>query len=220
MAEVIIFGVRDFAQLAHFYLTTDTEHHVAGFTVNREYLPTDEKAFGLQVFPFEDLRATCPPENFALFAPMSHLRMNKLRASIYQEGKSSGYQFVSYVSSHATVFQPERIGDNCFILEDNTIQPFVTIGNNVVIWSGNHIGHHSVIADHVFFTSHVVLSGHCKVDQYSFFGVNATIRDGIHIAEGTLVGMSACVIQDTDPWGVYTGVPAKKGPRLSKDMDI
>ncbi len=64
---------------------------------------------------------------------------------------------ISYVSSKATVFPGAPIGDNCFILEDNTIQPFTSIGNNVVLWSGNHIGHHSVIKDHVSFTSHVVL---------------------------------------------------------------
>ena len=89
------------------------------------------------------------------------------------------------------------IGDNCFILEDNTIQLFTTIGNNVVMWSGNHIGHHSVIKDHVFFASHLVLSGHCIVEPFSFLGVNSTIRDGIHIAEGSLIAMSASIVKDT-----------------------
>jgi acetyltransferase-like isoleucine patch superfamily enzyme len=108
-----------------------------------------------------------------------------------------------------------QIGENCFIFEDNTIQPFVTIGNNVVMWSGNHIGHHSVIKDNVFFTSHVVLSGHCTVEPYSWLGVNATIRDGLTIAEGSLVAMGACLTKNTKSWGVYMGMPAKI--RLSKD---
>lgn len=220
MAKVIIFGERDFAELAHFYLTTDTEHQVAGFTVNREYMPTNQKVFGLPVFPFEDLRETCPPESFALFAPMSHRRMNRCRAAIYQAGKSWGYRFVSYISSRATVFHSDRIGDNCFILENNTIQPFVTIGNNVVLWSGNYIGHHSLIADHVFFSGHVAVGGHCTVAQYSFFGVNSAIRDGVHIREGTLVGMSACITRDTTAWGIYKGVPARRGPTESRELDI
>jgi acetyltransferase-like isoleucine patch superfamily enzyme len=77
-----------------------------------------------------------------------------------------------------------------------------------------------VIKDHVLFTSHVVLSGHCIVESYSFFGVNATIRDGLHIAEGSLIAMGACVIRDTEPWGIYKGNPAKKGEGSSKDLEL
>jgi hypothetical protein len=33
MSRVIVFGLRDFASLAHFYLTHDPEHEVVAFTV-------------------------------------------------------------------------------------------------------------------------------------------------------------------------------------------
>ena len=112
------------------------------------------------------------------------------------------------------------IGENCFILEDNTLQPFTPIGDNVVMWSGNHIGHHGIVKDHVFFTSQVTLSGHCTVEPYCFFGVNSTIRDGVTLGEGTLVAMAACITKDTDAWGVYKGIPAKKGAVSSRDVDL
>ena len=38
-----------------------------------------------------------------------------------------------------------------------TIQPFVRIGSNVTLWSGNHIGHDATIGDHCFIASHVVI---------------------------------------------------------------
>ena len=143
--------------------------------------------------------------------------MNRNREKIYLEGKARGYEFISYISSKATICD-NQIGENCFILEDNTIQPFTSIGNNVVLWSGNHIGHHGRIDDHVFFTSHVVLSGHCHVKSYSFFGVNATIRDYLTIGEGTLVAMGSSVTKATDDWGVYLGNPARKGPKPSNEV--
>ena len=220
MAKVIIYGVQDFAQLAHFYLQHDSEHEVVAFSVNEQYLPEARSFEGLPVVAFESIEQTYAPADFSLFAPMSPSRMNRLRESVYRQIKGKGYQLISYVSSKATVFPGVPIGDNCFILEDNTIQPFTTIGNNVVLWSGNHIGHHSVIKDHVSFTSHVVLSGHCVVEPFSFFGVNATIRDRLHIAEGSLIAMSASVTKDTEPWGVYKGNPAKKGKVSSKDLDF
>lgn len=220
MAKVIIFGIQDFAQLAKFYLHHDSEHEVAAFSVHERYLPEVKTFEGLPVVAFETVEKTYPPSEFKFFAPMSPSRMNKLRESVYHQIKQKGYEMISYVSSKATVFLGAPIGDNCFILEDNTIQPFTSIGNNVVLWSGNHIGHHSLIKDHVSFTSHVVLSGHCVVESYSFFGVNATIRDGIHIAEGSFIAMAAAITKDTEPWGVYKGNPAKKGEKLSNELDF
>ena len=209
MAKVVIFGLLDTAELAHYYLENDSEHEVVAFTVSREYLKNKEFR-GLPVVAFEDLATVYPPKKYHLFAPMTAKKMNTLREQIYKEGKEKGYDFITYISSKATVCDNE-IGENCFILEDNTIQPFTKIGNNVVLWSGNHIGHHGIIKDHVFFTSHVVLSGHCIVESHCFFGVNATIRDYTHLAQGSLIAMGASLtIQETEEWGVYVGNPAKK----------
>ena len=220
MAKVIIFGIQDFAELAHFYLTNDTEHEVAAFSVSNDYLPPDDTYCGLPVVSFEDVTEQYPPAEFGFFAPMSPRNMNRVRESVYLSIKEKGYDCISYVSSRATVFPGAEIGENCFILEDNTLQPYTPIGNNVVMWSGNHIGHHGVIKDHVMFTSHVVLSGHCTVGPYCYFGVNSSIRDGLTIAEGSMIAMGASVTRDTEPWGVYMGVPAKKGKTPSSDLDL
>jgi sugar O-acyltransferase (sialic acid O-acetyltransferase NeuD family) len=219
MADVIIFGVQDFAQLAHYYLEHDSPHKVIAFSVSREYLPESKTFCGLPVVAFEEVENIYPVNEYSFFAPLSPRKMNRLREKVYNEIKAKGYPLISYVSSKATIFN-NKIGENCFILEDNTLQPFTDIGNNVVLWSGNHIGHHGKIEDHVTFTSHVVLSGHCLVKKYSFFGVNSTIRDGVTIEEGTLVAMDASIVKNTEPWGVYKGSPAKKGEILSKDLDF
>lgn len=209
MAKVIIFGILDTAELAHWYIENDSDHDVVAFTVHKQY--KQENSFrGLPLVAFEDITDTYPPDEYLLFAPMTGKNMNRLRENVYLEGKRKGYNFISYISSKATVCGNE-IGENCFILEDNTLQPFTKIGNNVVLWSGNHIGHHGEIKDHVFFTSHVVMSGHCIIESYCFFGVNATIRDYSHLKQGTLLAMGASLVnQETEEWGVYVGNPAKK----------
>jgi sugar O-acyltransferase (sialic acid O-acetyltransferase NeuD family) len=209
VSKVVIFGIKDFSELAHYYLEHDSTHEVVAFSVNRSYLPEEAVFRGLPVVPFEEVQDLHPPGEYMFFAPMSPKNMNRDREQIYNAVKGKGYDCISYVSSRATLFDNE-IGENCFILENNTIQPFTKIGNNVVLWSGNHIGHHSVIHSHVTFTSHVVMSGHCDIGSYSFFGVNSTLRDGLRIAEGTFVAMAAAVVQDTEAWGVYKGNPAVK----------
>jgi sugar O-acyltransferase (sialic acid O-acetyltransferase NeuD family) len=211
--KVVVFGALDTAELAHYYLEHDSDYDVVAFTVNQEYL--NEQTFkGLPIVPFEEVENLYPPDQNYFFAPMTARKMNTLREKIYNDAKLKGYEFISYVSSKATTFG-NHIGENCFILEDNTLQPFTSIGNNVVLWSGNHIGHHGRIDDHVFFTSHVVLSGHCHVKSHCFLGVNATVRDYTCLEEGTLVAMGACITKDTEEWSVYLGNPAKKRDGLN-----
>jgi len=212
-SRIVIFGTLDTAELAHWYLENDSPYSVAAFTVNKEYMDRDTFK-DRPVVPFEELEQHYPPSEYRLFAPMTGVKMNNVRKKIYEEGKAKGYDFISYVSSKATVCDNE-IGENCFILEDNTLQPFTKIGNNVVMWSGNHIGHHGIIEDHVFFTSHVVLSGHCHVKERAWFGVNSTIRDYTTIGEGSLIGMGALITKDTEPNGLYIGAPAKKQERTA-----
>ncbi|UOB55694.1 acetyltransferase [Burkholderia pyrrocinia] len=219
MANVILFGLQDYAELAHYYLEHDSPHTVAAFCVNRQYLPESGTFKGLPVIAFEDVVESHPPGEFSFFAPMSPKRMNREREKIFNELKARGYSLISYVSSRATVCH-NTIGENCFILEDNTLQPFTTIGNNVVLWSGNHIGHHGRVGDHVTMTSHVVMSGHCDIGAYSFVGVNATLRDGVTIGEGTFVTMASAITKSTEPWSVYKGNPAVKLAMASTDLKI
>ena len=220
MADVVIFGVQDFASLAHFYLRHDSPHTAVAFTVHRAYLPESRTFEGLPVVPFEELESHYPPDRACAFAPMSHRRMNRLRQEIFGAFKSRGYELISYVSSRATCFPGTPIGQNCFVLEDNTIQPFTTIGDNVVLWSGNHLGHHSVIRDHAFVTSHVVISGHCDIGPNSFLGVNATFKDQVKLAEGTLVGMGAIIGKDTEPWSLYKADATRASKVSSADLDF
>ena len=214
--KVIIFGSKDLAELAHYYLTNDSDYEVVAFTVNKEYL-IEDTFLGLPIVPFEDIESLYPPSEYLFFAPMTGIKMNTVRKNIYEEGKKKGYKYISYISSKATVCG-NKIGENCFILEDNTLQPFTSIGNNVVMWSGNHIGHHGKIEDHVFFTSHVVLSGHCHVKERAWFGVNSTIRDGVVIGEGSLIAMGSLITKNVDDNGFYIGSPAKKQEKSALEV--
>lgn len=206
--NVIIFGIGNIAEVAYYYLLNDTSCNVVSFTLEKEYIKETTNKFGLPVVPFEDLEKLYPPHEYLLFAPCSGTNLNKFRERIYNEGKHKGYSFYTYISSKASIFT-KNIGENCFILEDNTIQPYTKIGNNCILWSGNHIGHHSIIEDHVFITSHVVVSGMCLVKKYCYIGVNASLRDNITLEEGSVVGMGASITKNTDGYAIYMGTPAK-----------
>jgi sugar O-acyltransferase (sialic acid O-acetyltransferase NeuD family) len=206
MAKLILFGTGDIAQIANYYFETDSEHEVIAFTVDKKFM-NGNSFEGKPLVAFEEINKKFPPKEFKMFIAMSYAKMNKLRAEKCIQAKSTGYELVSYVSSRCSYLSQFKPGENCFIFEDNTIQPFVKIGNNVTLWSGNHIGHHSEIRDNNFISSHVVLSGHCIIEPNCFLGVNSTIAHRVHIARETLVGAGAIITKDTVEKGVY--VPAK-----------
>jgi sugar O-acyltransferase (sialic acid O-acetyltransferase NeuD family) len=200
--KLVIFGTGDVARLAHVYFVRDAGYDVVAFSVDRAYR-TSETFGGLPLVAFEDVPTTCPPSSHQMFVAIGYGQMNHGRAAKYAEAKALGYELATYVSSKCTWLSDNPPGDNCFILEDNTIQPFVKIGNDVTLWSGNHIGHDAVIEDHCFISSHVVISGHVRVGEYCFLGVNATIRNAVTIAPETLVGAGSIIMTDTDLKSVY-----------------
>lgn len=190
--KLIIFGTGQIAELAYYYFSSDSEYSVQAFSVDKEYIESED-FFELPVIAFEEIQASFPPEDYEMFIALSYSEVNSIRKKKYFAAREKGYKLASYISSRATILNDMSIGDNCFILENNTIQPFVSIGNNVTLWSGNHIGHHSEICDHVFMASHVVVSGGVHIGSQSFLGVNATLRNNISIGEGCVIGAGALV---------------------------
>ena len=215
MARLVIFGTGDIGRLAKFYFTRDSPHEVVAFTVDAEYRRGDSFE-GLPLVDSSEVVSRFSPDQHEMFVAISYARMNQVRAAKYEQMKHAGYRLASYVSTRCSYLSDHPPGDNCFILEDNTIQPFVRIGSNVTLWSGNHIGHDSVIEDHCFITSHVVVSGNVRIHPYCFIGVNATLRNSIVIASETLVGAGAVIMKDTEAKGVYL---PRRAERFTKDSD-
>lgn len=202
MQKVVIFGTEKMAELAHFYFAHDSEYEVVAFTANEQYI-IDKQFNGLPLVPFEEVETKYPPDKFKMFIAIGYKKLNTLRAQIYFQAKDKGYELTSYISSKATCWGDTEIGDNCFILENQVLQPFITIGNNVIIWSGNHFGHNVVIGDHCWLASHIVVSGNVRIDPYCFIGVNASFRDGVTVGRESIIGAGALILGNVKDKSVY-----------------
>jgi sugar O-acyltransferase (sialic acid O-acetyltransferase NeuD family) len=203
MSDVVLFGSGDFARVARVYLDADSPHRVVAFTAHERYIESPELG-GLPVVPFETLAESHPPDKNAMFVAIGFSGVNSTRRAMYEQCKAKGYELISYVNTKSTYWDELVLGDNCFVFEENVIQPNVRIGNDVILWSGNHIGHDSTIEDHCFIASHVVISGNVTIGESSFVGVNATFRDGIKVAPRCVIGAGALIMKDTTDGGVYS----------------
>lgn len=219
MAKLIVFGTGDIAQIAKYYFDTDSEHEVVAFTVNKEYIAA--KSFeGLPVVPFEDIEQQFPPAEYSMFIALSYSKLNRIRTEKYTEAKAKGYSLVSYISSKCSYMSQFPCGDNCFIFEDNTIQPFVKLGNNITLWSGNHIGHHSEIKDNNFISSHVVISGHCTINEFCFIGVNATLHNNVVIERENIIAAGAIISKSTAEKDIWLPARSAKSDKKSNEINF
>ncbi len=192
--KLIIVGDSAFAEVAYEYFTHDSDYTVVAFAVESAY-KKNHSLFGLPIVNFEELEGLYPPEDHYFFVAIIYSQLNRLRTRLYLSLKTRGYLPASYISSRAFVWKNAKLGEHCFIFEDNTVQPFVEMGNNVILWSGNHIGHHSTIADHCFISSHVVISGFCTIGENCFIGVNSTIANNINVGKDCLIGAAAVILK-------------------------
>ncbi|SDE48803.1 acetyltransferase [Sporomusa acidovorans] len=206
--DIVIVGLGEIAEIAMDYFSYDSPYKVVAFSAESSYIK-DNTFLGLPIVELESITDYFSPKTYKIFVAIGYDSLNRGRARLYQKCKEKGYSFVSYISSKAFIGSEVEIGENCFILEHNVVQRKAKIGNDVTLWSGNHIGHRTVIEDHCFFSSHIAISGYCRIGSSCFWGINSCAADHVAIASDCLIGAGTVVLSDTSPGKVYRGNPAK-----------
>ena len=218
--KLLIFGIGELANIAYEYFTHDSEYEVIAFTVDREFVSSSEY-LGLPVIPYSEISSCFHSEDISIFIAVGATSMNSVRKTIFDRVKQDGLKLASYISSRAFVWHNVEIGENVFVFENNTLQPFTTIEDNCILWSGNHIGHRTVVRANTFISSHCVVSGYCEIGENSYLGVNCTINDKVKIAPRTLLGSGSVITKNTIEDTIYVGNPARAVPgKLSSQVEF
>jgi sugar O-acyltransferase (sialic acid O-acetyltransferase NeuD family) len=211
--KLVLVGDSVFAQVAREFFQFDSDYDVAAFSVERPFLARDRKD-DLPVFPFEELTERCPPDNYSVFIAIVFTQFNRLRARLYREAKAMGYSMASYISSAAQVRPNVTVGEHCFICEHTVVQPFTTIGNNVVIWSGNQICHRTRIGDHTFILPNCMISDGVTIGAHGIVGANVTIGSDCVVGEDCYLGPATLIKDDVPPGSVIERTPTGLAPEI------
>jgi sugar O-acyltransferase (sialic acid O-acetyltransferase NeuD family) len=203
MADIVVFGAGQIAEVAKVYMDAHSPDRIVGFTVDAAYRHA-ETFHGLPLVAWERLEDHFPPGPVKLLGPLGYRRLNDFRRERHLEGKARGYAFTSFVHPASHVYT-DAIGENSFILENNVIQPFVRIGDGVIIWSSNHIGHHAVIGDYCFLASHVGLGSGVRLGEACLLGGKAGVETGVQIGAASFLGGGAIVKQNLPAESVVPG---------------
>ena len=105
-----------------------------------------------------------------------------------------------------------EIGTDNLIREHVTMNPgtegggMVTrVGSHCAFLTASHVGHDSIVGDHVVFSNNVMLAGHCKIDDYVIFGGGAALHQFGRVGKHAFVGGMSAVENDVIPYGLVVG---------------
>jgi acetyltransferase-like isoleucine patch superfamily enzyme len=216
VADIVIFGAGQIAEVAKVYVDACGPDRIVGFTVDAAFQKSD-LFHGLPLVAWERLEQHFPPGAVKLLGPLSYRRLNDFRRERHREGKARGYEFASFIHPASHVHTRD-IGDNCFILEANVIQPFVRIGAGVMMWSGNHIGHHAQIGDYCFLSTHVGLGSGVRLGECCFLAGKVGVDSGFEIGAGSFLGGGAIVKKNLPPESVVPGPSDRVAPYPSSRL--
>lgn len=212
MTPIVVFGAGKIAEVFHALVASDPNLSIRAFTCDRAYV-TGPKFCGIPLVPFEEIEAAYPPTDHAMFVAIGYQDLNAVRAERCRQARAKGYKLVSWVGPRGDVPNGCMIGENCFVMDGGSLQPYARLGDDVFVWSGAIVGHHASIGDHCWLASNSTISSTAKIEPFCFFGVNAAVGHAVTVGSRCLVGASTVITHNAAPDGVYI-VPDTERYRL------
>lgn len=113
----------------------------------------------------------------------------------------------SKISSDTIIERNVYIGPGCTIYPKTRIKPFTILANDVSIIGGDH--RYDIVGLPVGLTGRADILP-TTIGQDCWLGAHSIIKCGVNIADGCVIAAGAVVTKDTEPYGIYGGVPAKR----------
>lgn len=201
--QIVMFGAGKVADVVYHHIAQAGVHEVVAFTADSQHIPQGATFHGKPVVAFEEIERRYPADRYGMIVAIGYHDLNAVRRAKYEAAKGKGYQLVSYVSPRAGTGDWLRMGDNCIILDNATIEPGVVLGNNVVVWSNVLVGHHTTIEDHSWIAGQAVFGGSARLGESSFVGLGAIVGHEVELGPQTMLGAGALVTKCADPKSVF-----------------
>lgn len=105
-----------------------------------------------------------------------------------------------------------RIGDgNVFrehvtIHRSNKLEEDTVIGSHCLFMAGSHVGHNSVVGDHVVMANCAMLGGHVTVQDRAFISGSCLVHQFTRVGTLAIMQGGAGIGQDLPPFTIATGV--------------
>lgn len=117
--------------------------------------------------------------------------------------------FATVTSSRAWIAPSARLGPGVFVSPLAAVSSAVSVGRHALFNLHASVSHDTTVGDFATLSPGAHVGGGCVIGDGVFVGIGAIVRDGVNLAAGSVVGAGAVILHDTEPNGVYVGVPAR-----------
>lgn len=101
------------------------------------------------------------------------------------------------------------VGKRCRIREGATLNlgtegggGVTTVGDDVLIMTGAHVGHDAHIGNRVILVNNVAIAGHCVLGDDVIVGGLSGVHQWVRIGQGAIIGAVTMVTNDVIPYGL------------------
>ena len=209
---LLIFGLGELPDQAHYYFSQHAGRRVEAFTVDPAYATVDQFA-GLPVLAFDEAQRRFPPATHDLFVAVGYSQRNQGRQRVVELARALGYVLPSFVHESAVVARNVTLGMNCMVRELAAVSPFARLGDGVIIGMQVGVSHHVSIGSHAWLSAGCVVCGNAAIGERCFIGANATVSSKVSVGPGCIIGAGALVMSDCAADGVYPATPTPRRVR-------
>lgn len=118
-------------------------------------------------------------------------------------------KWAKIISKDAKVFQNVKIGDGTLVVTGSIININSTIGKHSIINTNASIDHDCRICDFVNISPGVSIAGYTTINNNSFIGIGASIKERIIIENNVTIGANSFVNKNCKKEKTYFGSPIK-----------
>ena len=159
LTTVVIFGTGDFARIAERLPRRSTARTRSWRSPSTATTSTATSSAGCRSCPSRSSASATRPTSSRCSSRSASRRSTRRAREIYERVQGARLRADQLRQLEGDVLGRRADRRELLHLRGERGPAVVRIGNDVVLWSGNHIGHDSTIGDHCFIASHVVVSG-------------------------------------------------------------
>lgn len=118
--------------------------------------------------------------------------------------------FATLIHPSVRLSNTVSIGEGSIICAGSILTADISLGKHNILNLNVTVGHECEFADYVTVAPMVAVSGNVKLQHLVEVGTGAVIRQGLELAEGSMLGMGGILTKNIPERMIYAGNPAKK----------
>lgn len=119
-------------------------------------------------------------------------------------------RFATIIHPTAVISKFAKIGYGTCIQPFVSVGPNVIIGNHVQIYAQSLIGHGSILEDYTYVANNACIGADVHLQEGAYLGTNSTSLEFVKFGKWSITGIGAVVLKDVPDYAKMVGNPARQ----------